>query len=188
VKKDKGKFKPFFAFDDLATFDRALYIQLSNPLVLRLFLETYQGKGLPKKGTMHLDVWGDWLASFSEQEQVFFSVLAEAIWENGENELLLDDVLNDDRLKAFFTTDQLNAPYPRLRNLGWISRYVKDLNACVALTVEGALLYLLGKRLNNQQPPIELSSFKVLFQSGSKIQKAGLGNYLEQLALQGNLN
>ena len=188
VKKDKGKFKPFFAFDDLATFDRALYNQLSNPLVLRLFLETYQGKGLPKKGTMHLDVWGDWLASFSEQEQVFFSVLAEAIWENGENELLLDDVLNDDRLKAFFTTDQLNAPYPRLRNLGWISRYVKDLNACVALTVEGALLYLLGKRLNNQQPPIELSSFKVLFRSGSKIQKAGVGNYLEQLALQGNLN
>lgn len=188
VKKDKGKFKPLFAFDDLATFDRALYNQLSNPLVLRLFLETYQGKGLPKKGSLHLDVWGDWLASFSEQEQVFFSTLAEAIWEKGENELLLDDVLNEQKLKAFFTTDQLNAPYPRLRNLGWISRYVKDLNACVGLTVEGALLYLLGKRLKNQQPPIELSALKELLRSGSKIQKAGVGNYLEQLALHGDLS
>ena len=187
VKKDKGKFKPLFAFDDLATFDRSLYNQLSNPLVLRLFLETYQGKGLPKKGALHLDVWCDWLASFSEQEQQFFSALAEAIWEKGENELLLDDVLNDDRLKGYFTTDQLNAPYPRLRNLGWISRYVKDLNACVGLTVEGALLYLLGKKLNNQQPPIELTVVKSLLQSGTKIQKAGVGNFLEQLALQGDL-
>jgi hypothetical protein len=71
-----------------------------------LFLETYQGKGLPKKGSLHLDVWGDWLASFSEHEQVFFSTLAGAIWEKGENELLLDDVLNDQKLKEFFTTDQ----------------------------------------------------------------------------------
>ena len=188
VKKDKGKFKPLFAFDDLATFDRSLYNQLSNPLILRLFLETYQGKGLPKKGSLHLDVWGDWLASFSEQEQHFFDALTEAIWEKGENELLLDDVLNDDRLKGFFTTDQLNAPYPRLRNLGWISRYVKDLNACVGLTVEGALLYLLGKKLNNQQPTIELTAVKSLLQSGSKLQKAGVGNYLEQLALQGDLS
>jgi tetratricopeptide (TPR) repeat protein len=188
VKKDKSKFKPLFAFDDLASFDRSLYNQLSNPLVLRLFLETYQGKGLPKKGSLHLDVWGDWLASFSEQEQHFFSTLAEAIWEKGENELLLDDVLNDDRLKGFFTTDQLNAPYPRLRNLGWISRYVKDLNACVGLTVEGALLYLLGKKLKNQQPSIELSAVKSLLQSGSKLQKAGVGNHLEQLALQGDLS
>jgi tetratricopeptide (TPR) repeat protein len=187
VKKDKSKFKPLFAFDDLASFDRSLYNQLSNPLVLRLFLETYQGKGLPKKGTLHLDVWGDWLASFSEQEQHFFSALAGAIWEKGENELLLDDVLNDDRLKRYFTTDQLNAPYPRLRNLGWISRYVKDLNACVGLTVEGALLYLLGKKLNNQQPPIELTAVKRLLQSGSKLQKAGVGNYLERLALKGDL-
>jgi tetratricopeptide (TPR) repeat protein len=187
VKKDKGKFKPLFVFDDLASFDRSLYNQLSNPLVLRLFLETYQGKGLPKKGTLHLDVWGDWLASFSEQEQHFFSALAGAIWEKGENELLLDDVLNDDRLKRYFTTDQLNAPYPRLRNLGWISRYVKDLNACVGLTVEGALLYLLGKKLNNQQPPIELTAVKRLLQSGSKLQKAGVGNYLERLALKGDL-
>ena len=188
VKKDKSKFKPLFAFDDLATFDRSLYNQLSNPLVLRLFLETYQGKGLPKKGSNHLDIWGDWLASFSEQEQHFFSTLAEAIWEKGENELLLDYVLNDDRLKGFFTTDQLNAPYPRLRNLGWISRYVKDLNACVGLTVEGALLYLLGKKLKNHQPPIELTAVKSLLQSGSKLQKAGVGNYLEQLALQGDLS
>lgn len=68
VKKDKNKFKPLFSFDDLATFDRALYNQISNPLVLRLFLETYHGKKLPEKGNQHLNIWKDWLATFSVEE------------------------------------------------------------------------------------------------------------------------
>jgi hypothetical protein len=108
VAKDKGKFKPLFDFDDLATFDRALYSQISNPLVLRLFLETYQGKNLPKKGKQHLDTWSDWLSSFTQPEQEFFTALADAIWKKGENELLLDDVLKDSQLNHYFTNDQLN--------------------------------------------------------------------------------
>jgi len=188
VQKDKSKFKPQFDFDGLATFDRALYNQISNPLVLRLFLETYQGKNLPKKGKQHLDIWSDWLSSFSLPEQKFFTALANAIWEKGENELLLDDVLKDNTLHQSFTTDQLNAPYPRLRNLGWVSRYVKDLNACVGFTVEGALLHLLGKKLEKQEPGITLAEIKQLLQTGSPLQRAGVGAYLQQLALTGNLD
>jgi tetratricopeptide (TPR) repeat protein len=188
VQKDKSKFKPQFDFDDLATFDRALYNQISNPLVLRLFLETYQGKNLPKKGKQHLDIWSDWLTSFSEEEQEFFTALANAIWEKGENELLLDDVLKDNTLHQSFTTDQLNAPYPRLRNLGWVSRYVKDLNACVGFTVEGALLHLLGKKLEKQEPGITTAEIKKLLQTGSPLQQAGVGAYMQQLALKGDLN
>ena len=188
VQKDKSKFKPQFDFDDLAAFDRALYNQISNPLVLRLFLETYQGKNLPKKGKQHLDIWSDWLSSFSQPEQEFFTALANAIWEKGENELLLDDVLKDNTLHESFTTDQLNAPYPRLRNLGWVSRYVKDLNACVGFTVEGALLHLLGKKLEKQEPSITIAEIKQLLQTGSPLQRAGVGAYLQQLALKGDLN
>ena len=188
VTKDKNKFKPQFDFDDLATFDRALYNQISNPLVLRLFLETYQGKNLPKKGKQHLDIWSDWLSSFTEPEQEFFAALANAIWEKGENELLLDDVLKKENLKTYFNTDQLNAPYPRLRNLGWISRYVKDLNACIGFTVEGALLHLLGKKIESQHPPIALTEILELLLTGSPLQQAGVGAYLQNLALQGELN
>ena len=188
VAKDKGKFKPQFDFDDLATFDRALYNQISNPLVLRLFLETYQGKNLPKKGKQHLDIWSDWLSSFTEPEQAFFAALANAIWEKGENELLLDDVLKDEILKSYFTTDKLNSPYPRLRNLGWISRYVKDLNACIGFTVEGALLHLLGKKIESQHPSIALPEIKELLQTGSPLQQSGVGAYLQYLALNGDLD
>jgi tetratricopeptide (TPR) repeat protein len=188
IAKDKGKFKPQFDFDDLATFDRALYNQISNPLVLRLFLETYQGKKLPNKGKQHLDIWSDWLSTFSQQEQDFFKDLADAIWEKGENELLLEDVLNNEILKSYFTTDQLNAPYPRLRNMGWISRYVKDLNTCLGFTVEGALLHILGKKLESHQPSIDITEIKQLLQTGSQLQRAGVGTYLQHLALKGDLN
>jgi tetratricopeptide (TPR) repeat protein len=188
VAKDKSKFKPLFDFDDLATFDRALYSQISNPLVLRLFLETYQGKNLPKKGKLHLGIWSDWLSSFTQPEQEFFTALADAIWDKGENELLLDDVLKDNQLNHYFTNDQLNAPYPRLRNLGWISRYVKDLNACIGFTVEGALLHLLGKKLGDLKPPISLQEIQQILRTGSPLQKAGVGAYLHQRALLGDMN
>ena len=188
VKKDKSKFKPLFDFDDLATFDRALYNQISNPLVMRLFLETYQGKNLPKKGNQHLDIWDDWLNSFTLPEQEFFKTFADVIWNKGENEMLLDDVLKDENLKSYFTTNQLNAPYPRLRNLGWVSRYVKDLNSCVGFTVEGALLHLLGKKLESEKPPIALNKITQLLQTGSKIQQAGVSAYLQHRALQSDLN
>jgi len=188
VQKDKSKFKPLFAFDDLAAFDRSLYNQISNPLVLRLFLETYHGKNLPKKGKSYLDIWSDWLSSFSQTEHEFFTALANAIWNKGENELLLDDVLKNENLKQYFTTDQLNAPYPRLRNLGWVSRYVKNLNSCLGFTIEGALLYLLGKKIENQKPVISLPEIKQLLQTGNKLHQAGVVAYLQHLALKGDLN
>lgn len=184
---NKNKYKPQFSFDDIATFDRGIYNLISNPLVLRIFLETYHNKPLPKKGNKHLNIWQDWLSTFSDEEIAFLKNLAQAVWEKGENELLLDDLLNNPKLNSFLTTDLINAPYPRLKNLGWISRYVKGFNACIAFTVEGSLLHLLGNKIENQDPPIQLSEIKLLLKTGSKFQKDGVGNYLQQQALRGNL-
>lgn len=184
---NKNKYKPQFSFDDIAAFDRGIYSLISNPLVLRIFLETYHNKPLPQKGNKHLNIWQDWLTTFSEAEITFLEHLADVIWEKGENELLLDDLLNNPKLNSFLTTDLINAPYPRLKNMGWISRYVKDFNACLSFTVEGALLYLLGNKIEKLDPPIQLSEIKFLLKTGSKLQKDGVGNYLQQQALRGDL-
>jgi tetratricopeptide (TPR) repeat protein len=71
--------------------------------------------------------------------------------------------------------------------LGWISRYVKDLNACIGLTVEGALLHLLGKKLGDLKPPISIQQIQQILRTGSPIQRAGVGAYLQQRALLGDL-
>ena len=188
VSKDKARFKPQFTFDVIAEFDRGIYNQINNPLLLRLFLELYNGKALPKKGNKHLHIWSDWLHTFSEAEQTFFRLLADAVWEKGENELLLDDVLNHEILKTYFTSDVINAPYQRLKNLGWISSYTKDLNSYVGFTVEGSLLYLLGVKLQNQMPKIDLEYIQSILQTNNKLQTAAIEAFLVEEALAGNLD
>ena len=187
LAKDKSRYKPLFCFDDIATFDRALYEQVNNPLVLRLFLEVYNGKGLPKKGGKHLHIWQDWFNTFSTEEQTFFKLLADEVWLRGENELLLDDLLKNDKLKSYIGSDLVNAPYTRLKNMGWVSRYMKDMNACLGFTVEGSLLYILGKNLQKQIPVIDLAYIKDIVGNGKKLQCSAIESFLCEQALSGEL-
>lgn len=186
--KDKAKFKPQFNFDDLAEFDRGLYNQINNPLILRLFLEIYNGKALPKKGVKHLNIWHDWLKAFSDAEQTFLKLLANEVWQKGENELLLDDLFKRETLKPYFTSDIINSPYNRLKNAGWISRYVKDLNGHVGFTVEGSLLYLLALQLQEQKPVIHFQTMQSILNSGIKLKKSAIESFLCEQALNGDLN
>lgn len=187
VAKDKSRYKPKFSFDDIATFDRAIYNQINNPLVLRLFLEIYNGKNLPKKGGKHLHIWKDWFNTFSQEEQTFLKLLADEVWLKGENELLLDDLLNNELLKPYLTSDLVNSPYARMKNMGWVSRYVKDMNACLGFTVEGALLYLMGVKLQEQEAAIELNYIQNTLSTGTKLQQSAIESCLCEQALTGDL-
>ncbi len=186
--KDKSRYKPLFSFDDIATFDRAIYNQINNPLVLRLFLEIYNGKNLPKKGGKHLHIWQDWFKTFSQEEQTFLKLLANEVWLKGENELMLDDLLNNENLKPYLTSDLVNSPYARMKNMGWVSRYVKDMNGCLGFTVEGALLYLLGVKLQQQEPAINLDYVQNIISNGSKLQQSAIESFLCEQALAGDLD
>lgn len=184
VKTHKHKYKPQFSFDDIATFDRDLYNLISNPLVLRIFLETYNGKALPNKGHKHINVWQDWLSSFSESEITFLKQLAQAVWDRGENELLIDDLLKKISIRPYLSTDLINAPYARLKNSGWISRYSKDLNVYISFTVEGALFFLIGNLIKDKINYIEI--IKIL-KKRNRIQEAGIEALLSQKAATGDL-
>jgi tetratricopeptide (TPR) repeat protein len=188
VAKDKSRYKPLFSFDDIATFDRAIYNHINNPLVLRLFLEIYNGKNLPKKGGKHLHIWKDWFHTFSPEEQTFLKLLADEVWLKGENELLLDDLLNNENIKPYLTSDLVNSPYARMKNMGWVSRYVKDINGCLGFTVEGALLYLLGVKLQQQEPAIDLKYIQTTLTSGTKLKQSAIESFLCEQALAGELD
>ena len=49
--------KPNFSYKDLTEYDRSLSNQLDNPFLLRLFLELYNGKGLPKNRRGFISIW-----------------------------------------------------------------------------------------------------------------------------------
>ncbi len=187
VKKDKARFKPLFSFNDLAAIDRGLYLQINNPLVLRIFLETYQGKNLPKE-TKFLHIWKDWFATFSENEQIFMNLLANQIWGIGKNEIELEELLNNEQLKAFVLTDNISGPYHRLLNLGWVGRFHRDLKFFVSFTVEGLLLFLLGDKLDKQESQITLRDINELLINGTKLQTAALESFLCVQALNGKID
>lgn len=56
-KHDKVRRKPNFSYEELTYHDRSLSDQLDNPLLLRLFLELNNGKGLPKSRGGFISIW-----------------------------------------------------------------------------------------------------------------------------------
>ena len=56
-KQDKIRRKPNFSYEELTYRDRSLSDQLDNPLLLRLFLELNNGKGLPKSRGGFISIW-----------------------------------------------------------------------------------------------------------------------------------
>ena len=53
-------YKPSFSFRDLLAFDSLLVDELSNPLLLRLFMELYKGKPLPNASKGFINLWQKW--------------------------------------------------------------------------------------------------------------------------------
>ena len=186
-KKDKSRFKPLFSFDDIADVDRGIYDQINNPLILRIFLEIYSGKKLLSKGKKVLNIWEDWLRTFSQEEKAFMQLIATKVWEKGVNELLLDDLLKDKELKDYLVSDALNSPYQRLKNLGWISRFTKDLDIVLGFTVEGLLLHLLATKLD-EKGGMEIQFIDDILSEGSQIKKAAIEQYLSLEAAKGKIS
>jgi hypothetical protein len=56
-RQDKVPRKPNFSYEELTYHDRSLSDQLDNPLLLRLFLELNNGKGLPKSRGGFISIW-----------------------------------------------------------------------------------------------------------------------------------
>ena len=186
-KKDKSRFKPLFSFDEIADVDRGIYEQINNPLILRVVLEIYNGKKLLTKGNKVLNIWEDWLRSFSEDEKTLMRLLAAKVWDVGVNEIHLDDLLKDQELKEYLVSDAVNSPYQRLKNLGWISRFTKDLDIVIGFTVEGLLLHLLAERLE-ENGGIDINFIDDVIADGSHIKRSAIEKYLALEASKGDIS
>jgi tetratricopeptide (TPR) repeat protein len=186
--KDKNKYKPLFTFEDIATFDRGIYNQINTPLVLRLFLETYSNQHLPNKDNRRLNVWEDWLKTFSPDEIEFMELLANEVWKIGQNEIHLDDLLKIPKLRNHLINDNINAPYIRLKNLGWVTRYVRDSIISIGFTVEGALIYLIGIELYKTLPKLDEDSILSILKENNTLKKSAIESFLCNQAINGDLD
>ena len=179
--KNKKTTNPQFKFKDIADYDRSLYEKIKNPLILRIFLETYHNKPLPKKGKKKLKVWRDWFSSFKEEEKNLLKLLSRKVWEKDNNELELEELLKDEKLEPFITDNKVNAPYRRLLTLGWLSRFNKGNTIYISLTVEGLLFYLLGLFLENDLET-DVKIIEEWISEKSVIKKSAVESYLIECA------
>jgi tetratricopeptide (TPR) repeat protein len=179
--KNKKTTNPQFKFKDIADYDRSLYEKIKNPLILRIFLETYHNKPLPKKGKKKLKVWRDWFSSFKEGEKNLLKLLSKKVWEKDNNELELEELLKDEKLEPFITDNKVNAPYSRLLTLGWLSRFNKGNTIYISLTVEGLLFYLLGLFLENDLEA-DVKIIEEWISEKSVIKKSAIESYLIECA------
>ena len=187
TEKDKSRFKPLFTFNDIAHIDRSIYNQISNPLILRIFLETYNSKKLLKKGKNHINIWEEWFATFNQEEKEFMMLLVDEVWTKGVNELLLDDLLNHPKIKDYLVSDTLSSPYPKLKNLGWISRVIKDLDIKISFTVEALLIYLIGKHLEKDKFKVNLQFLNSILNENMILKTSGIEEYLSSKAIIGDI-
>ena len=179
--KNKKTNNPQFNFKDIADYDRSLYQKIKNPLILRIFLDTYHNKPLPKKGKKKLKVWRDWFRSFKEEEKTLLKILSKKVWQKNSNELELEELLNDSELEPFITDHKVNAPYRRLIALGWLSRFNKGNNIYICLTVEGLLFYLLGLYLTDELN-ININLINKWLKNSSIIKTSAIQSYLVECA------
>ncbi|MDG1099514.1 MAG: hypothetical protein P8O20_09030 [Bacteroidia bacterium] len=175
--KNKKITKPQFKFKDIGDYDRGLYEKIKNPLILRIFLETYHNKPLPKKGKKKLNIWRDWLASFHDEEIELLKLLAREVWQEDKNELELEALLSNDQIGAYLTDSKVSAPYQRLVLMGWLSRYNKNNTVFINFTVEGLLFYLLGENLAIEQK-VTVELIEQYLNESSVIKKSTVESYL----------
>jgi tetratricopeptide (TPR) repeat protein len=181
TSKNKKTTNPQFKFNDIVDYDRSIYEKIKNPLILRIFLETYHNKPFPKKGKKKLHIWRDWFKSFKEEEKTLLKLLAKKVWGKDNNELELEELLNDAELESFIIDDKVNAPFSRLIALGWLSRFNKDNVIIISFTVEGLLFYLLALYLNDNIK-IDVKQIEKWLNKDYVIKKSAVESYLIECA------
>lgn len=151
-KDQQKRFTTRFTFEDLELKDREFSKRLSNPLLLRLFMELNRGKVLPQKGKA-LRIWPEWYKNLERQIpdlNIFMIDLIREIYENEETILDVDSLFDHPQLRSTIRQLNIDSPYRRLLAKGVLSQYFREGFLSLTFTVEGTYHYLLSRFLKTE--------------------------------------
>jgi tetratricopeptide (TPR) repeat protein len=142
--------KPNFEFGDLLLFDASLVEELRNPLLLRLFMELFHGKGMPKAAKGFINLWAVWWNKIKEQpeEAAYLKNLSQLLLEREQFQLSLDDLFEHPMLGAAVKNIQIDSPHQQLLRKGVISQYFMEDALQVSFTMEAALYFVAALNVN----------------------------------------
>jgi len=145
-------FRPLFSIEDLELKDRSFAATLSNPLLLRTFLEIYNGKALRTKQET-ITIWSAWYENLKQRIpgcEDFLMAILEQMFRQGEAELDLDGLYDHPLLKEIMCQLDIDSPYRRLLALAVISQYFKRGFLVVSFTLDAVYHYLMSRYLTER--------------------------------------
>ena len=147
------QYKTRFTLKELTSQDRLLVDQLSNPLLLRMFLELFRGKNLKALPDGALNIWKLWYNDISKTrgtDEILLSL--SALMLEKEKAILPIDILYDHPVLSTYMYDiQINNPFQRLISKGILSQYFIDNVIVVSFTMEALFHYCLSLSLQNNE-------------------------------------
>lgn len=146
-KHGSKQFKPSFSLEDLEMRSREFAQQLTNPLLLRIFMGLYSGKPLPGKDKS-LHIWEGWYKQLESQIPGACEILEQLARQMMEEKLTvldLDSLYDHPQLGNLIRDLSIDNPYRQLIIRGILSQYFKDGFPVLSFTIEAAWHYVLSR-------------------------------------------
>jgi hypothetical protein len=189
--------KPYFSYEELVYHDRAITNssikknssdKLDNPLLLRTFLEYYNGKGLPKINNQNKrdSLWGIYSRSFDD---TVLNRICELMIIHEKSSISLDELYDDELIGDFVRTIQIDSPYQKIINSGILTEHIVDGILHVKFTIENFFHFLLGEIITLKYKNRPSSELKNIMEN-NKLHgiKEGVENCLINDVFNGDLN
>lgn len=145
-------YRPQFSFEDLVSADRALTEQFANPLLLRMFMELFNQRGLKHKPKGMADIWALWWRDQQtrEREVQFLEAFAPLVMDSGESKVPLDVLFDHDALSPEVRNIQVDSAYQQLLRRGVLTQSFAHGEIEVGFTMEAAMFFVLGELAGRQ--------------------------------------
>lgn len=145
-QRDGQKYRPRFNLKDLTLFDRKLVDELQNPMHLKLFLELFSNKPLPKvKGFFNL--WKNYSSQFKNEEYELLCSLVDILFEYKTDSVPSKILYEHAVFKMYVSNNDIKSPYEQLKLKGVIVEYFQNDDRYLTFVIEAFYHYMLGEYL-----------------------------------------
>ena len=148
-KQDRKRYKPHFTFDQALERSQKIIDLLSNPLLLRMFLEVYHGKNLPRS-LNEPELFTEFFRGIGRETKDGGDLLndfARICLESQKTEIDLDELYDDERTKHKVSESFVGSAYSILRNKGILFETRSTDGTSLSFVMERFLEHLLGSIL-----------------------------------------
>ena len=145
-------YAPVTKLEELELKDKRLTAQLSNPMILRIFLHLFNNKKI-KINTGFLDLWGQYLRDLNKripESLIFLKELAFVMFKTENQTPDIDTIINNEFLYNKIRDNDINSLYNRLKREGVITYFIKKHTQYVSFVTESFMQFVMAEAIREK--------------------------------------